>query len=759
MPSPINSLLFVAWTLHQVCCGAADSAPAIELQGAGATLPMSLYLDASFAYRFIQPSVEVTFAGSTGDSGLCRLTSFATECAAGDTKPPLFLDWASLTAPASPDMYVRYPDLQLYPTVAGAVVPIFNLNGATDLTLTMETLAKIWSGRITTWDHPDIVASNPNFTAWRVPANQRIALVARGDSAGPTQVFKRALAAGPDIVASNPNFTAWRVPANQRIALVARGDSAGPTQVFKRALAAVDAGFRAQVGTSAAPVWNGTTPALEVGLQLVVAHVLRTPYALGYSPLANAWASLVPVAKLDRAGVVVTASSTSVQYALLERGLAFGNNDDDPAHLTADLVNAVNPLAWPIVGYSYLAVRKATLRPNATCATVGALVDFWLWFWESSSVETLAVSLGFSVLPAVVKQQVVSRFQQDMQCNGTPVWRAAAVPVVAGYGTGSAALLFIRFQEAYALVNTSVALNYTTLGASQDVAPYLAAGGFVVSTTPLSSSADAVGLVLAAQAVVGISRFVLTLDGQTLARILNGDITTWLHKDIVALNPNGIFDSAGVALNDTAQRIVLLQGPTSRSGPLTALLQSYYPAYTGAAVQAAELFSVPEQFWSAVLGTPFAFAVSPMVGQLPAELQLTSIVAHSGEAVAASLATAQACATDAQYDPNTSVVSLALDNRSCYPLLLPLYISMRPQCPSPSPATARAVTFLQWMFSPTTLDAALGSLNLVSLNTVSSQIQAHNTEALFQLACGVRSTPAAPADLLPLLLGIIIPIV
>lgn len=37
---------------------------------------------------------------------------------------------------------------------------------------------------------------------------------------------------------------------------------------------------------------------------------------------------MVPVAKLDRAGVVVTASSTSVQYALLERGLAFGNNDD-----------------------------------------------------------------------------------------------------------------------------------------------------------------------------------------------------------------------------------------------------------------------------------------------------------------------------------------------------------------------------------------------------------------------------------------------
>eukprot|EP00667_Euglena_gracilis_P033582 EG_transcript_55193 len=109
MPSPINSLLFVAWTLHQVCCGAADSAPAIELQGAGATVPMSLYMEAFFAYRFVQPSVEVMFTGSTGDSALCRLTSYATECAAGDTKPPWYLDWGSLTTPVSPDVYVRYP--------------------------------------------------------------------------------------------------------------------------------------------------------------------------------------------------------------------------------------------------------------------------------------------------------------------------------------------------------------------------------------------------------------------------------------------------------------------------------------------------------------------------------------------------------------------------------------------------------------------------------------------------------------------------
>lgn len=50
----------------------------------------------------------------------------------------------------------------------------------------------------------------------------------------------------------------------------------------------------------------------------------------------------------------------------------------------------------------------------------------------------------------------------------------------------------------------------------------------------------------------------------------------WLHSDIVALNPGGL-RANGKLLNDTAQQIVLLQGPTATSAPLTALLRQYYP--------------------------------------------------------------------------------------------------------------------------------------------------------------------------------------
>eukprot|EP00667_Euglena_gracilis_P011063 EG_transcript_11275 len=474
--------------LVHVCCAAAASDLSTVLQAAGDTLPMSLYLDAFFAYRFEAPSVQLTFDASTGDGALCRLMNYSTECPAGDTELPWYLDWGSLTSPISSDKYARYPDLQLYPTVAAAVVPIYNLDGVTDLVLNLETLAKIWSGRITTWDHPDILATNPNFST-------------------------------------------WNIPANQRIALVGRADVSAVTAVFRQSLAAVDAAFQTQVGTSSAPAWNGTQVLLRTGAQLVASYVMRNRYTLGYSPLGDAVTDGLAVVKLNRSGLVVEASTDSVEYAMLERGVAFGNNGDDPAHLTADLFDAANPLAWPITSYCYVAVRKSTLRPGATCATVSALVDFWLWFWAADDVETMAISLGFSVLPTVVQKKVMARFEQDMRCDGAVVAQEAEIPVVEAYGPGSAATVFAKFQEAYALANSSVTLNYTALAGTKDVTPYLQAGGIVLSTAPLSSTTSAVTLVLAAEALVGISRYALTLDGKTLARILNGDITTWLDPD------------------------------------------------------------------------------------------------------------------------------------------------------------------------------------------------------------------------------------
>eukprot|EP00667_Euglena_gracilis_P011959 EG_transcript_12246 len=464
--------------------------------------------------------------------------NYTKECAATDTLQPLYLDYGSIVTIPTPAMYQRYPDLQMYPACAFPVVPIYNLNGVAALVLNIPTLSKIWSGRITTWDHPDILATNPDFAAWNVPARQPIALVARPDAAGATLLMKKMMGA------ADPAFPA--TAAN----------------------------------------WAGLVKPLVYTSPLgQVAYVSRNTYTMGYAAVGDAL-GLVPMAKLNRSGAVIECNEDSVQYAMLEKGLSFGNNGDDPAHLTGDLSNALNPLAWPMVMWSYVGVRKATLRPGATCATRTALVNYWLWFWSSTDLAALGATLGYYALPEVVRSQVVARFKQDLYCEGQRVWQEAEVPVLAGYGTESASAIIDKFRQSYALVNSSVTLNYTALASDQvDVRPMLQAGGFLVSTAPPTSSPEVYSLVLGSELVVAVSTMTnLVLDGPTLAKILNGDITTWLHADIVALNPGGL-KANGKVLNNTAQRIVLLQGPTAASAALKALMLSYDPAYTGAAMQ------------------------------------------------------------------------------------------------------------------------------------------------------------------------------
>eukprot|EP00667_Euglena_gracilis_P004807 EG_transcript_4833 len=410
--------------------------------------------------------------------------------------------------------------------------------------------------------------------------------------------------------------------------------------------------------------------------------------------------------------------------------------------------------------WTYVGMRKATLRPGATCATRTALVNYWLWFWSSKDMANFGTKLGYISLPELVRDQVVARFKKDMYCDGQQVWQEAEVPVVVGHGPESASAIIDKFQQSYALVNSSVTLKYTALASDQvDVRPVLQAGGFLVSTAPLSTSSASSGvysLMLGIEAVVVVSTMTnLVLDGLTLAKILNGDITTWLHQDIVALNPNGL-RANGQLLNNTAQRIVLLQGPTASGTALVALMQQYYPAYTGAAIQAAERLSREDLLWTAVIGTPFAFSVTALVGTLPAELLSAGIVSSGGVAVTPSPAAMAACTSAASYDPVSQDIAISpFVNSSCYPLGLILYVSVQRQCPVP-PATARTVTFLRWMFAKDTLGPALDALNLLSLTDVSSAIQAANEEALVQLSC--QAPPATPTDVVPLLLGIIIPI-
>ena len=140
------------------------------------------------------------------------------------------------------------------------------------------------------------------------------------------------------------------------------------------------------------------TVAKQDGNQGVASYVLVTPYSIGYSVLGEAQKNQQPMVKLSRNGVTVEATALSVTYAMMELGLSFGNNGDPPEQLTANIHNAQSIKAWPIAGYTYLVMRKDTLRPGATCENVKETVDFWTWFWYSDAVKEKAAYLGTVLL-------------------------------------------------------------------------------------------------------------------------------------------------------------------------------------------------------------------------------------------------------------------------------------------------------------------------------------------------------------------------
>ena len=56
-----------------------------------------------------------------------QVKDWASTCKDGDEIEPKVVDWAGSDSLLKDDEYSEYPDLQMYPTVAGAVVPVYNL--------------------------------------------------------------------------------------------------------------------------------------------------------------------------------------------------------------------------------------------------------------------------------------------------------------------------------------------------------------------------------------------------------------------------------------------------------------------------------------------------------------------------------------------------------------------------------------------------------------------------------------------------------
>ena len=337
------------------------AAGSIQLTGSGATFPVPVYTEWIYAYQYVDPSVTINYQGVGSGGGKKAIVDGTVDFAGSD----------SLVTDAE---YTAGKDLQMYPVIAGAVVPIYNIEGLKDgdpvLVLDRATLVAIYNGTLKTWNDPAILALNPGLKD-KLPAK---------------------------------NLTA-----------VHRSDGSGTTEIFTRALAAFSDEWKSKVGAGSSVEWPVDKAGNGVGgkgNQGVAAAVQNTPNSIGYVELSYAVQNKIAFASLvNKAGKTVAANAESTAAAMAD----FADKFD--ARLTATIVDGAGEKSFPIVGYTYLVLHTQNM---SDCAKAQKLLQYIQWSLTDAAAAKRAAELGYSVLPAAVQKTVLAKLG-EVTCKGAKV--------------------------------------------------------------------------------------------------------------------------------------------------------------------------------------------------------------------------------------------------------------------------------------------------------------------------------------------------
>lgn len=254
----------------------------------------------------------------------------------------------------------------MFPTVAGAIVPTYNLIGDDGkvITATLKfpatSLADLYLGKVKKWNDPVLAQANPDV----------------------------------------------KLPAKD-ILLVHRSDGSGTTFAFTDYLSKISADWKNQVGSASSVKWPaGLGGAQNAG---VAGAVAQNDGALGYVELAYAIQNKLPYGSVqNQAGTYVTASSASVQSAMAD----FGTNMGDK--LALSIANAPGPNSWPISTYTYFLLYM----DQTDCVKGQKLKNFLKWAYADGT--KLTSELLYVSLPDAVKSEVLLKLGQ-VTCNGKPL--------------------------------------------------------------------------------------------------------------------------------------------------------------------------------------------------------------------------------------------------------------------------------------------------------------------------------------------------
>jgi phosphate ABC transporter phosphate-binding protein len=290
------------------------------------------------------------------------------------------IDFAATEIPYQPDELAEYHNelgsrfrtYQYLPDVAGGTSFMYNLNDPstgrriTNLRLSSATIAKIFTGLVTSWHDPSIVADNPGVNIPNIP----LIPVVRSDSSGTSGQLSLYLAA------SNPAL--WNP-------------------------------FASATGCPApCSSWSTNHPFVGQSLSSgVTNYVASTPGSINYVEAGYALAKGFPVAYVRNAsGNFTLPTSNNVATALTHARLYPDLTQDLRAVYVAPEANA-----YPVSSYSYIVAPTSNVSPDKG----NVLGKFLLYVACAGQQE--APLLGYSPMPPNLVQVV---FDAINRINGHP---------------------------------------------------------------------------------------------------------------------------------------------------------------------------------------------------------------------------------------------------------------------------------------------------------------------------------------------------
>jgi phosphate transport system substrate-binding protein len=317
----------------------AGLAPAeVLINGAGASFPYPMYSKwfDSYHKKFKDLNFNYQSIGSSG--GIKNVTEGTVDFGASD-------------GPMSDDQLKAYKGkhgfgILHFPTVLGAVVPIYNVPGvSSQLNFTGEALAGIFLGKITKWNDPEVAKANPGVN----------------------------------------------LPANN-IVVVHRAEGSGTTYVWTDFLSKVSPDWKTKVGTMASPNWPVGLGAKESAG--VAGQVKQLPNALGYVELIYAIQNKISYGKVKNAG------GAFIQADLASVTAAARAPKEMPEDFRVSITNADGKDAYPISTFTWLLIPEKI----ADGQKKKAIVDFLKWMLTEGQSQTEALDYAKLPKPVVDKE-------------------------------------------------------------------------------------------------------------------------------------------------------------------------------------------------------------------------------------------------------------------------------------------------------------------------------------------------------------------